>query len=220
MRDILLFVVFPYAAFAAALGAGLYRYFSYRVDFTSRSSQILENRALFWGSVPFHYAIIIILFAHLISWIVPGLWQSLLSDPVRRNVLEVAGMALGMAAFTGMFILFLRHIASASVRIHTRPSDWLVVLLLLFQIGSGVGIAVSLRWGGLWSLDTAADWIRSLAILHPRTAAIVPLPLLAKIHFFSGFVLVSIFPFTRLLHIFTVPLDYLWRPWQVVWRMR
>jgi nitrate reductase gamma subunit len=220
VKDILLFIVFPYAAFAAAVGVGLYRYFSERVDFTSRSSQILENRAEFWGSVPFHYAIITILIAHLISWIVPGAWQALLSEPVRRQVLEVAGMALGMAAFAGMTILFLRHAMSAKVRAHTRPSDWLVVLLLLLQIGLGVGMAISLRWGGLWSLDTAASWIRSLWAFDPQTATITALPLLAKVHFFNGFVIVAVFPFTRLIHIFTIPLDYLWRPWQVMLRMR
>ncbi len=74
------------------------------------------------------------------------------------------------------------------------------------------------RWGTLWYGYTAAPWLASLAVLSPRTDNITPLPWIIRFHMVNAFVLIGLFPFTRLVHIFTVPLSYLWRPYQVaIW---
>lgn len=89
--------------------------------------------------------------------------------------------------------------------------------LLLLQVALGVYISSVYRWGSLWYLHTATPWIRSLAIFLPDDAAIVHLPLAVQIHLVNAFVLILLFPFTRLVHMFTFPARYLLRPWQLVW---
>ena len=74
MAESIYFVVFPYIAVVLAVGVGLYRYFTNRFSYSSMSTQLLENRALFWGSGPWHYGIVLILVAHLLALVIPGFW--------------------------------------------------------------------------------------------------------------------------------------------------
>jgi len=77
MTDYIFFAVFPYVALAVAVGGGVYRYANAQFSFSSLSSQFLENRALFWGSVAWHYGIVLILLAHLAALLFPGSWGRL-----------------------------------------------------------------------------------------------------------------------------------------------
>lgn len=94
MMDLILFGVFPYVAIALAVAVGFYRYCFDRYSYSSQSSQFLESRALFWGSVPWHYAILLILSAHLLAFLFPSFWGTLLGAPGRLYLLEVSGIAL------------------------------------------------------------------------------------------------------------------------------
>jgi nitrate reductase gamma subunit len=98
----------------------------------------------------------------------------------------------------------------------TTNMDWILLVLFGAQVVTGLGIAMGARWGSRWYLDTAVPWLWSIAGFHPDFSTIAPLPALVQFHMLNGFVLIMLFPFTRLVHIFTVPLDYLWRPYQVV----
>jgi len=95
MIDLILFGIFPYVAVALAVAVGSYRYLVDRYSWSSHSSQFLESRVLFWGSVPWHYAILLILLAHLLAVLFPGSWGVLLGRPLRLYFLEVSGLALG-----------------------------------------------------------------------------------------------------------------------------
>lgn len=213
----LLYVVFPYVATALAVVGGIYRYFGDRFSFSSLSSQLLEHRFLFWGVVPWHYGIVPLLLAHLFPLIVPGWWGVLLGGPARLIVLELVGMALGLTSLVGIVVLILRRLANARARAVTSVMDWLLLALLLLQVMLGVYIAFTYRWGSLWYLHTAVPWLRSLAFLRPDPGHVIPLPLAVKIHMVNAFILILLFPFTRLVHIFTFPARYVLRPWQVVW---
>ncbi|TSK05149.1 MAG: respiratory nitrate reductase subunit gamma [Geobacter sp.] len=164
---------------------------------------------LFYGIVP-------IFLAHLSSIVVSGWWGSLLGGPKRLITLELIGMALGLLTLSGIIVLIIRRLVNAKARAVTSTMDWLLLLLLFLQVALGVHIALSYRWGPLWYLHTAVPWLRSLALLRADAATVVSLPLAVKFHFFNGFILILLFPFTRLVHIFTFPVRYLWRPWQVV----
>ncbi|MBT1074430.1 respiratory nitrate reductase subunit gamma [Geobacter grbiciae] len=216
MVDTFLYIVFPYVALVLAVTGGIYRYFGDRFSFSSLSSQFLEHRMLFWGVVPWHYGIVSILLAHLLASIVPGWWSSLLSGPNRLATLELIGMSLGLLTLTGLIILVFRRLVNAKARAVTSIMDWLLLGPLFLQVALGVYIAFSYRWGSLWYLHTAVPWLRSLALLNADSATVVHLPLAVKFHFVNGFILILLFPFTRLVHIFTFPVRYLWRPWQVV----
>ncbi len=217
MADLLLYVVFPYVATALAVVGGIYRYFGDRFSFSSLSSQFLEHRLLFWGVVPWHYGIVPILLAHLLAIIVPGWWGALLGQPGRLAALELVGMAMGVLTLVGIIILIVRRLVNAKARAVTSVMDWLLLVLLLMQVALGVHIAFNYRWGSLWYLHTAVPWLRSMAIFRPDAAAVLPLPLAVRAHLINAFVLILLFPFTRLAHIFTFPARYLLRPWQLAW---
>ncbi len=217
MAGQLLYGVFPYVATALAVVVGVYRYFGDRFSFSSLSSQLLEHRLLFWGTTPWHFGIVPILLAHLLPLVVPGWWGVLLGGPVRLTVLELVGMTLGLLSLVGIVVLILRRLVNVKARAVTSIMDWILIVLLLLQVALGVHIAFSYRWGSLWYLHTAVPWLYSLSIFHPDVAHILPLPLAARVHMINAFVLILLFPFTRLVHIFTFPVRYLLRPWQIVW---
>lgn len=212
-----LFIAVPYLALALAVGGGIWRYRTSRFSWSSLSSQLLEQRRLFWGSVPWHYAIIAILLAHLLAGVSPSAWAWVVGGPWRLAILEWLGLSLALLAIVGIVLLFVRRIGSASMpRLQTSGMDWVLLVLLALQVTTGAGTALFLRWGSLWYLHTAVPWFWSLPGLDPRIEAIIPLPALVKLHFVNGFVLIGLFPFTRLVHLVSVPLGYLWRPYQVV----
>jgi MFS transporter, NNP family, nitrate/nitrite transporter len=215
MNELFLFGVFPYAALAVA-GVGIAA--RHRVPSTlgTRSSEFLEKRVLFWGSVPWHYAILLVLAGHLAAAVAPGSWGALLADPSRLVALEMIGIALGLWATFAVALLLVRRAASPRLRVVTTRVDWLVLALLLAQVATGTWVAITLRWGSLWYLHTAAPWLASLFALSPRVDLAAVLPAIAKFHAVGAFVLLALLPFSRLVHALSVPLGYLWRPFQVV----
>jgi len=221
MIDIVLFAVFPYCALILAVVVAIYRYVFDRYSYSSFSSQFLESRTLFWGSSYWHYAILLILLAHLLAGLFPGVARAILSEPVRLYVLEITGLALAFLALFGLLVLLIRRFLSLRILVTTSVMDWLLLIALLLQVGAGVHISLAYRWGSLWYLDTAVPWLWSLFSFKPDIQHIVPLPWLVKFHFLNAFIVIALFPFTRLVHIFTVPIPYLWRPYQlVIWHKR
>src|ERR1039458_3417876 len=109
------FIAFPYIALIVAIGVGLYRYFSHRFTYSSLSSQLLENRHLFWGSVSWHYGITLILVAHILPWLFPRAAAAVLGDPTRLFVLELAGLALGFYCVFGIIVLIARRQPNSSI---------------------------------------------------------------------------------------------------------
>lgn len=221
MVDSFLFIAIPYVAVAIAVSGGIVRYRTDRFSYSSQSSQFLENRTLFWGSNAWHYGILLVLLAHLVALVIPGAWGSLVANPTRLYSLEVIGIGLGFLAFFGLLLLVLRRLQNLRVMRVTSRADWLLLAVLLCQVGLGLYVAVSYRWGSEWYLHTAVPWLRSLAEFQPKIDMMTVLPWTVKLHALGGFALVGLFPFTRLVHVVTVPLTYIWRPYQVVvWNRR
>ncbi len=220
--DAFLFIALPYVALILAIGVGAYRRIRKPYTYSSLSSQMLENRKLFWGSVPFHFGLTPILLAHLLAALFPGVAGWLLGGQIRRLVLELSGMALGVYALFGLIVLIARRLSPRSLALGTTSyMDGVVLFVLLVQVATGVGVAIFNRWGGLWYLDTAVPWFWSLAALRPDMSTVDSLPVLVKVHFVAGFVTILLFPFSRLVHLVMFPLHYLWRPFQVViWNHR
>ncbi len=136
-------------------------------------------------------------------------------------VVEIIGMALAVLSWVGLAMLIVRRIIKPEVRVETSVMDWVLLLDLLLQISAGLYIALFCRWGARWYIYTATPWLCSLVTFVPKFDYISPLPWIIKFHAFNAFVVIALFPFTRLVHIFTVPLSYLWRPYQVViWNRR
>ncbi len=221
MSDTVLFVVFPYAALLIAVWGGIHRYRHDRFSYSSLSSELLENRLLFWGSVTWHYGIVLILLVHLVALLVPGLWARLLAARTVLYALELTGFALALATVVGLGMLFLRRLTIARIRAVTSAMDWVLLAVLLVQVAIGFWVSVVYRWGGDWYVHTAVPWLHSLARLDPQTQFVSSLPWIVKLHMLTGFVVIALFPLSRLVHLVAFPFWYLWRPYQVVlWNRR
>jgi nitrate reductase gamma subunit len=216
------FVAVPYVAIVLAVLGGAYRFYARRFTYSSLSSQILENRRLFWGSVSWHYGITLILLAHLFAGLFPGAAAYLLGSRIRLMVLEFTGMALALYALFGLLVLIIRRLPTDSlVRSVTSLMDGALLGFLLVQTATGFGIALFDRWGSLWYLKTAVPWFWSLILLQPDYSTVAFLPPFVKFHFVFGFLVILLFPFSRLVHVIKFPIHYLWRPYQVViWNRR
>ena len=221
MADMVLFVAFPYVAVILAVIVGVYRYFSDRFSYSSLSSQFLENRQLFWSSVPWHYGILFILIAHLLAAVFPSAWAALIGSPIRLYVLEITGWALALMTIVGVILFIVRRLGGPRLLAVTSWVDWLLLVSLLVQVVLGFWVAFFYRWGAAWYVRTAAPWLISLSTLRPQPAYVAALPLIPKLHMLGGFFIIGLFPFTRLVHLVTVPITYLWRPYLVViWNRR
>jgi len=216
MIDLLLFGVFPYVAVALAVVVAIWRFTMSSFTYSSLSSQFLEGRRLFWGSIPWHYGIILILVGHLIGILFPSGVKAFNGVPVRLYILEGTGLALGLLALLGLVLLLVRRATSSRIRVVTSPMDVVLLVVLLVQVAAGVGIAIFYRWGSFWFLQTATPYLWSLASFNPNVSYVAAMPFLIKLHVLNAFVLVALFPFTRLVHIVSLPIPYLWRPYQVV----
>ena len=214
--NVLLFAALPYIALALFVAGTLERIVNHPESLTSRSSQFLENRAHFWAMVPFHYGILTVLAGHVLAFAAPDAILGWNAAAIRLYLLEATGLAFGLLAAIGLGAAIVRRAAVPAVRHTTRLADWVVLGALLAQIVSGVAVAVLYSWGSSWFAAIASPYLWSIVRLRPDIAAIAALPLAVKAHVVGAFILIGIFPFTRLLHVIAVPAPYVWRPPQLV----
>lgn len=216
MFDNALFIGFPYAAVAIAIIVAVYRFWFDPYSVSSQSSQFLENRKLFFGSVPWHYGVIIILLGHITALMFPGVWGLFTANQTRLYVLEITGLALALMTTVGILILIYRRIADARTQTVTSPYDWILLFFLFLQVAFGFWAAYYYRWGSDWYLHTAVPWLISLLKFQPDITYVTALPFWVRFHFLNGFVIILLLPFTRLMHVLVFPISYLWREHQVV----
>ncbi|MDQ5846811.1 MAG: respiratory nitrate reductase subunit gamma [Acidobacteriota bacterium] len=216
MLDNLFYIIFPYAALTLAIVVTVQRYFKRGFTYSSLSSQFLESDELFYGSVPWHIGIMVVLLGHVIGFAIPRqvLWFN--GVPARLYVLEATGLLFGLLALVGIVSLIVRRFTSPRIRAVTSWMDVIVLLVLLVQVVLGVYTAVFYRWGSSWYATSAVPYLRSLFTLQPDLKMIAPLPLAVKLHILNAYVFLAILPFSRLVHMLVVPIHYLWRPYQLV----
>lgn len=217
----LFFVIFPYISLSLAIVVTIYRSIYRPFSISSLSSQLLERRWLFWGSIPFHWGITIILAGHLVAIFIPQsivLWNA---EPLRLYLLELSGIGLAVWALFGMLVLFLRRVSLARIRAVSTPMDYVVAALLLVALVTGLITSTYYRWGSYWFTGIFTPYIWSILTFRPDAASLAPLPFTIKLHVFNFFALALAFAFSRLVHIVAWPLGYLWRPWQlVIWNRK
>ena len=214
----LLFGVLPYVAVVVAIVVTVIRWRRHPFSVSSLSSQLLESRRLYWGSIPFHWGLSIILLGHIAALIVPRGFELWNGEPARLYLLEATGLALALWAGVGVVILIARRLSNPRIQAVTTPMDLVVLLVIAVQIVTGVWIAIGYRWGSFWGTSVFVPYMRSLFTFDPDPSYVDPLPVILKLHVLSFYVFLLVFPFTRLVHIVTLPLGYLTRPWQKVVR--
>ncbi len=201
MLDLILFGALPYVSIVLFLGVSIQRYRREPFTFSSLSSQFLESRRLFWGSVPFHLGIIVLFFGHLVGFLFPRQVTWWNGVPARLFILETTAMIAAFLALIGLAGLIYRRITSPRLHVSTTVADVMVYVALLFSIATGLWVALTLRWGSAWYTHTAVPYVWSILTLRPDVARVAELPLAAKLHIVGAWLLFGLFSFTRLVHV-------------------
>ncbi len=213
-----LFVGLPYAALVIFLVGTIVRYRSTGFKVSSLSSQFLETKSLFWGTVPFHFGLLVLFLGHLSAFLIPRgtlLWNS---NPARLIALEVTGFAFGLSVLFGLSALLVRRLTNPRVKMETTRMDIVLEVLLLTQVVLGLWIAIGYRWGSSWFAADLSPYLMSLFKLDPSIGAVSAMPLVIQLHIILAWTLLAIFPFTRLVHLLVAPFHYITRPYQrVIW---
>jgi nitrate reductase gamma subunit len=218
MMETFFLVGLPYLAIVVCVAGSVYRYRSDRFSYSALSSQFLESRSLRWGSVPWHAGIIVILLGHLIPFLAPGLWASVLANRTALVAIEATGIAMAVLCLIGMLVLVVRRLVSSRIQAVTTTTDLVVQALLVVQIGLGLATAVQYRWGAVWATSTVVPYVWSILTFAPDPTYVAGMPGLVKAHIAVAWLLIALVPFSRLVHMFSLPLGYLARaPQLVVW---
>jgi nitrate reductase gamma subunit len=213
-----LLVAFPYAAVIVFVAGVAYRYRQKGFTVSSLSSQFLEGKTLFWGSVPFHIGILVVFLGHLIAFLFPRATLAWNTIPIRLIILEVTAFVFGLSVLVGLVSLMFRRLTNPRIRAVTTKTDIAIELLLLAQVVLGCWIALGFRWGASWFAADLSPYLWSLLTLTPETAAVFALPWVIKLHIVGAFAILFMVPFSRLVHFVVAPLHYIVRPYQqVLW---
>ncbi|MCL8209441.1 MAG: respiratory nitrate reductase subunit gamma [Actinomycetia bacterium] len=208
--------VVPYLSLAFLVGGTLHRYVSDPIGWGSRSSQLLERRWLKWGSLLFHWGILFVFVGHVLGLLVPvEVWRAIgVGEALYHLTADWVGGAAGAAAWAGLAVLLLRRALNRRVRLNSDVlMDWVALVLLFVVVSLGVAMTVGYNnvFGPYEYRTTVGPWIRSVLVLQPEPGLMARVPVLLQAHILAAWVLFAISPYTRLVHIWSLPLAYLRR---------
>ncbi|GHE49214.1 respiratory nitrate reductase subunit gamma [Streptomyces capitiformicae] len=222
--DVFLWGVLPYVTVVVLVGGTVWRYRYDQFGWTTRSSELYESRLLRIGSPLFHFGILVVVIGHVIGLVIPQSWTSAagLSETAYHIQALVLGGVVGFATLVGVAILIYRRRTTGPVFMATTRNDKTMYVVLVAAIV--VGLATTMLGTGVVGeehhyRETVSPWFRSLFTLRPDIDAVAAAPLSFHLHTLIGMLLFAIWPFTRLVHAFTTPVGYLFRPY-IVYRSR
>jgi nitrate reductase gamma subunit len=223
LPNLLLWGVLPYLVLAVLIGGTIWRWRYDQFGWTTRSSQLYESRLLRLGSPLFHFGILVVLFGHVIGLVVPKSWTDAagISQHVYHLQAVLLGGLAGVCTLAGLAILIYRRRTTGPVFMATTRNDKAMYLVLVAAIVAGLTTTLLGAGGGEqhnYRL-TVAPWFRSLFVLQPDVDAMAAAGLAFHLHVLIAMLLFASWPFTRLVHAFSAPVGYLFRPY-VVYRRR
>lgn len=223
--DVLLWGILPYVVVLVLVGGLIWRYRFDQFGWTTRSSQLYESKLLKIGSPIFHFALIAVLMGHLVGLLIPKAftdWIGIDQHTYHAGALYGGGLA-GLALIVGLAMLIWRRRSTSAVFKATTWNDKIMYLVLATIIGLGM---VAKLTGGTTPTgeehnyrETVSVWFRSLFVFQPDVEAMGAATWQYKAHVVIGMLLFAIIPFTRLVHAFSAPFHYLFRPY-IVYRSR
>jgi nitrate reductase gamma subunit len=222
--EILLWIIFPYAALATFLVGLWWRYRADQFGWTSGSTQIFEHKILGWAGPAFHYGALAAIGGHVIGLMIPKSFTEAIgmSENTYRWFSAIAGAVAGAVCVVGFVGLVYRRITNVRVRRTTSRTDLLVYLLLVILIGLGCWMTFGynlLTKAPYDYRDSMSLWWRSLFILQPDLDAVDGANAVYRIHAIIAWAFWAVFPFSRLVHMLSIPLQYLGRPY-ILYRRR
>jgi nitrate reductase gamma subunit len=226
MRDMIfhiLFVWYPYVCLSAFVFGSLVRYDREQYTWKAGSSQFLRKRQLFWGSNLFHFGILFLFVGHAVGLLTPKAIYTLFVTPEQKQLLAiVAGGVAGAVCFVGLTLLLHRRLFDARVRQTSTYMDLAVLIILWVQLVLGlVTLPFSFAHTDGSVMIQLSSWAQGIVTVQPidaRTLQGLDWPYL--VHLVLGMTIFLIFPFSRLVHIWSAPVTYVTRRGYQVVRTR
>lgn len=218
----LIFAVYPYIALTVFVVGSWIRYDAEQYTWKTDSTQMLSKSNMVLASNFFHIGILSIFGGHFAGLVLPhSLWLALgVSDMQHQWLAIMAGSVFGLMCLIGGAILWARRMFNPRVRASSRYSDifilsWLMVTLLLGLATLPVSVGHANHGDPAVMLALSA-WVQSILTLNPQPELLDAVDPIFKAHMFFGMTVFLVFPFTRLVHVLTAPLNYLGRSYQIV----
>lgn len=219
-----LFGWYPYFCLTVFLLGSLLRFDREQYTWKSGSSQLLRRRQLRWGSNLFHVGILVILAGHTAGLLTPiGVFDALgISHSFKQGLAITVGGLAGIACFVGIALLAHRRLFDPRIRATSSFGDTAILLMLWAQLTLGLStIFVSLHHMDGHEMVKFMNWAQGILTLQPAAAAYVAqVNPIFKAHLLLGMTIFLVFPFTRLVHIWSAPIWYLGRPGYQIVRTR
>ncbi len=220
----LVFGIYPYIALTVLIIGSIVRYDREPYTWRSGSSQLLRRRQLMWGSVLFHIGILVIFFGHLFGLLVPiEIFDALgIGHGFKQMMAIVVGGLAGLVMLVGGAMLIHRRLFDPRIRRTSSFSDIAILLLLYLQLLIGLAtIFVSLQHLDGDEMVKFMTWAQGIFTFQADAASYVAnVHWVFKLHLFVGMTILLVFPFTRLVHMLSAPLRYIWRPGYQIVRSR
>jgi nitrate reductase gamma subunit len=216
-----LFSIYPYICLAIFLLGSLVRFDREQYTWRSESSQLLRRGQLRWGSNLFHIGILFLFFGHLVGLLTPhSVYEVLITAQAKQLLAMISGGIAGLMCLVGLLLLIHRRLGEPRLRATSKIMDFVVLFWILATLLLGlVSIFVSSRHLDGSVMLLLSQWAQHIITFHAGAAAVlVPAPLIYKIHLFFGMTLFLLFPFSRLVHVWSgfAALGYVTRAYQVV----
>ncbi|MBP6364146.1 MAG: respiratory nitrate reductase subunit gamma [Novosphingobium sp.] len=220
----LIFGIYPYIALAVLAVGSVIRYDREPYSWRAGSSQLLRRKQLMIGSVLFHLGVLVIFLGHVGGLLTPiAIWDALgVPHGAKQLLAMVAGGVAGMIAIIGATLLIHRRFFDARVRAASSFSDNLVILLLWVQLALGLAtLPVSAQHLDGHEMVKFMEWAQGIFTFRAGASDLIrDVAPVFKLHLFLGLTILLIFPFTRLVHMLSAPVRYVWRSGYQVVRSR
>lgn len=216
------FGVYPYIAFTTFVVGNLLRFDRDQYTWKADSSQLFDRRTVQIASPMFHVGIIAILGGHFVGLLTPhSVFLALgVSDNAHQVVAITLGSVFGVMCLIGGCMLLLRRLRHPQVRAQSRKRDIFVLAWLMLTLSLGLLTIPFSTFhafqGDANTMLILTQWVQSLVVFSPKWEILKEVGLIYKLHLFCGLTVFLIFPFTRLVHVWSFPFGYLFRPQQVV----
>ncbi len=179
----------------------------------AESSQFLSKKGQRWGGNLFHYGILMVFVGHFTGLFTPeNLYHLFMTTATKRALAITMGSIFGTSALVGIIILLSRRLKNERIRINSKPQDVLLLILLLVEMGLGM-ISITITAGS--SVENYAElgaWAQKVITFQPDAGALIAgHSLIYKLHIVTGLIIFMIFPYTKLMHMFVMPVAYFFR---------
>ena len=215
------FGLYPYICLTIFLLGSLIRFDRDQYTWKSDSSQLLRAGQLRWGSNLFHIGVLFLFGGHLVGMLTPHfLYEPFISAGNKQVLAMTAGGIAGVLGFIGVSLLLHRRLTDARIRATSRTGDILLLVLLWLQLLLGLlSVPLSAQHLDGSVMMLLAEWAQRIVTFRPGAAEmLVSVSWVFKLHMFLGMTIFLVFPFTRLIHVWSGfgTVGYLFRPYQVV----